>query len=47
MLELDLADDVLAWELAADGTWHKMPTIEGVSTHRALQELAIARAHVS
>jgi hypothetical protein len=47
MLELDLTDDVLAWELAADGTWHKIPTTQGVSTHRALQELAIARAHSS
>ena len=47
MLELDLADDVLAWELAADGTWHKIPTTQDISTHRALQELAIARAHTS
>ena len=47
MLELDLADDVLAWELAADGSWHKIPTVSGVSTHRALQELAVARAHAS
>ena len=27
MLELDLADDTLAWELAADGTWQKIPTV--------------------
>ena len=47
ILELDLADDVLAWELAADGTWHKIPTVAGVSTHRVLQELAVARAHAS
>jgi polyphosphate kinase len=47
MLEIDLADDVLAWELAADGTWHKVPTEVGVSTHRALQDLAAARAHAS
>jgi polyphosphate kinase len=47
MLELDLTDDVLAWELAADGSWHKIPTTAGVSTHRALQELALARAHTS
>ncbi len=47
MLELDLADDVLAWELAADGTWHKIATTAAVSTHHALQELAIARAHTS
>src|SRR4051794_9927361 len=47
MLELDLTDDVLAWELAADGTWDKIPTTKDISTHRALQELAIARAHTS
>ncbi len=47
MLELDLTDDVLAWDLAADGSWHKIPTVRGVSTHRALQELAVARAHSS
>jgi polyphosphate kinase len=47
MFELDLTDDVLAWELAADGTWYKIPTTQDVSTHRAMQELAIARAHTS
>ena len=47
MLELDLDDDVLAWELAADGTWHKVVTTMGVSTHLALQELAVARARAS
>jgi polyphosphate kinase len=47
ILELDLADDVLAWELASDGVWHKLPTIEGISAQRALQELAVARAHSS
>src|SRR6478609_779097 len=34
MLELDLTDDVLAWELAADGTWYKIPTTQDISTHR-------------
>ena len=47
MLELDLADDTLAWELAADGNWQKIPTSVGVSTHRALQEMAVGRAHSS
>ncbi len=45
MLDLNLADDVLAWELGADGTWTKVPMTVGISTHRALQELAVARAH--
>ena len=47
MLDLDLADDTLAWELTADGTWHKLPTTTGVSTHRVLQELAVGRARTS
>ncbi len=47
MLEINLADDTLAWELAADGTWRKMPTVVGDSTQRRLQELAIGRAHSS
>ncbi len=47
MLELDLTDDVLAWELEADGTWRKIPTTVDVSTHRELQDQAIARAHAS
>jgi len=47
MFELDLTDDVLAWELEPDGTWVKIPTTQGVSTHRALQELALVRAHAS
>jgi polyphosphate kinase len=44
-LEINLDDDVLAWELTADGSWHKVPTTAGVCTHRALQDLAVARAH--
>jgi polyphosphate kinase len=44
VLEFDLTDDVLAWDLAGDGTWHKVPTVLGRNTHRALQELALARA---
>ncbi|HEU5307914.1 MAG TPA: polyphosphate kinase 1, partial [Acidimicrobiia bacterium] len=47
VLEINLDDDVLAWELTADGSWHKIPTTVGVSTHRALQDLAVARAHSS
>ena len=47
MLDLDLADDTLAWELTADGTWQKIPTLVGVSTHRRLQELAVGRARTS
>jgi polyphosphate kinase len=45
VLDANLADDTLAWELRADGTWRKVPTVVGDSTQRRLQELAIARAH--
>jgi polyphosphate kinase len=46
-LEVNLADDVLAWELDADGAWRKVPTVAGVSSHRVFQDAAIARAHAS
>ena len=29
ILDVNLADDVLAWELGPDGVWRKVPTIEG------------------
>ena len=44
ILDVNLADDMLAWELRSDGRWRKVPTVEGVHTHRRLQELAIERA---
>jgi polyphosphate kinase len=44
ILSTNLADDVLAWSLEADGTWEKIPTVAGVDTHRRLGELAEARA---
>ena len=40
-LELNLADDVSAWELGPDGSWHRVPTQKGVSTQRRLMELAV------
>jgi polyphosphate kinase len=43
ILDVNLADDVLAWTLDADGAWYKVPTTVGISTHRRLQELAVAR----
>jgi polyphosphate kinase len=43
VLDLLLADDVLAWTLAADGTWTKVPTERGVNTQQRLQELAAER----
>jgi polyphosphate kinase len=47
ILDIELADDVLAWELEADGTWHRLPGAadprHGNNAHRRLQELAVAR----
>jgi polyphosphate kinase len=44
ILDVNLADDTLAWELGSDGRWRKVATVEGVNTHRRLQELGIERA---
>jgi polyphosphate kinase len=45
ILSVNLADDVLAWELQPDGSWSKVPTRVGVNTHKRLQEIALSRAH--
>ena len=43
ILEVNLADDVLAWELRPDG-WRKVRTKAGLNSHERLQELARSRA---
>jgi len=44
ILETELADDVRAWELASDGTWHKVATVVGLNAQEKFQELAQARS---
>jgi polyphosphate kinase len=44
VLRVNLADDVLAWELGADAVWTKVPTVRGLETHQTLQDLARARS---
>jgi polyphosphate kinase len=44
ILEAELADDVLAWELRGDGTWRKIPSVTGFNVQRELQHLAVERA---
>jgi polyphosphate kinase len=44
ILEVELADDELAWELAADETWHKVPDVKHFNAQRHFQELAQARS---
>ena len=39
-----LEDDVLAWELGADGAWAKVETVRGVSGHERLMQQARERA---
>ncbi|HUF83801.1 MAG TPA: polyphosphate kinase 1, partial [Acidimicrobiia bacterium] len=44
ILDLVLADDVLAWELGPDDQWQPIPGEGGVDVHVRFQELALARA---
>ena len=43
ILTLNLADDVQSWSLSGDGTWHRIPTVLGNATQRALEEAALKR----
>ncbi len=44
VLDLNLSDDTLAWELTGEGTWHKVPTGKGVNAQNRLQEIALQRS---
>jgi polyphosphate kinase len=46
ILDVNFADDVLAWELVGDGSWPRVETAVGVNTHLRLRELAEERARV-
>jgi polyphosphate kinase len=41
ILDVCLADDVLAWQLEADGSWVRVRGAQNVATHARLQELAL------
>jgi polyphosphate kinase len=43
ILEVNLADDTLAWSLGADGRWAHVPRVGSVDTHERLQEIARTR----
>jgi polyphosphate kinase len=43
ILETGWEDDVLAWELDAEGEWMKVPTERGVSAQQRLMQLAVDR----
>ncbi|MCU1462488.1 MAG: polyphosphate kinase 1 [Acidimicrobiales bacterium] len=44
VLDVNLADDTLAWELGPDGAWQKVKSAEHMSTQEALQRRATERA---
>jgi polyphosphate kinase len=44
ILDVLLADDVLAWELDSAGNWNRVATIAGIDSHVTLQDLAVSRA---
>jgi polyphosphate kinase len=44
ILQVTLADDVLAWELGPDAVWTRVPTTVGIDTHTTLQGRARERS---
>ena len=44
ILDLALADDVLAWQLSPDGGWRRVPTVHGINSHKRFQEMALESA---
>ena len=44
VVEVLLADDVLASELSPDGSWHKVPTVRRLDAQEELHRLAVERA---
>jgi polyphosphate kinase len=45
ILEVNLADDRLAWELEPEGSWRRVSTARGLEVQHHLLELAKQRAH--
>ena len=43
VLDVCLEDDLNAWRLEGDGSWHKVATTRGVAAQRRLHELALER----
>jgi polyphosphate kinase len=44
ILDVNLSDDVLAWELGPEGAWSKLSTERGVNTHVRLMQIAGERS---
>jgi polyphosphate kinase len=45
VLQVNLADDLLAWELQPDTSWRRVPIVQGVDTHLTLHERARERSN--
>jgi polyphosphate kinase len=44
ILQVNMADDLLAWQLAPDSTWNRVPVVQGVDTHLTLLDRARERS---
>ncbi len=44
ILDVNLADDALAWALGPEGQWTRVATVDGLNAHLRFQELALARS---
>ena len=45
IIDVNLADDTLAWDLGPDGEWTRVLRVDNVDAHLRFQELAMARTH--
>lgn len=43
ILDVNLSDDSLAWQLGPGGDWKRVPRRRGIETHKRLLELSLAR----
>lgn len=43
ILDLNMADDIQAWNLQADGSWFRVPTVQGIGAQASLEAAARVR----
>jgi polyphosphate kinase len=46
ILSASRRDDTMSWQLDAEGSWHRLPTVTGFNAQRHLQELALEESHL-
>ncbi|MGH9074736.1 MAG: polyphosphate kinase 1, partial [Acidimicrobiales bacterium] len=44
ILDINLADDIQAWALTPDGTWNRLPNVDGIATQEVLAARALERS---